>query len=393
MNQSKVNQQAAAQGFDAALLDGLRNRVLSDVEAQRYDGARVIVARRGEVVLDLTEGFHHRETGRNLAADAVFSVMSLTKVMTATALLGRIERGDLTLMTTVAEVIPEFAVNGKSRITIAQMLTHTAGLGLAPVPLPIDKQGNLSEAVQAICKMAPETTPGELVTYSATTAFTILAEVLRRIDGGKRTYRQILAEDLFTPLGMHDSAVGMPDRLQSRRVPLVVRDLNAPELSPANIAAREKATHEQTELPSGGVYGTAHDVLRFAEALRLGGALNGQRILSPAMVRLMTTNQTGLKPNSLMTSSRALHGFAEYPAYLGLGLFLRGEGISPSLFANLASPASFGGFGLGSAAFWVDPEREMSFVALTSGLMERIRSLLRFQVLGDMALAALVDEQ
>jgi len=103
----------------------------------------------------------------------------------------------------------------------------------------------------------------------------------------------------------------------------------------------------------------------------------------------LTSNQTGLRPNSMMNNSRALHGLAPFPAYLGLGLFLRGEGIFPSHIATLASSKSFGSWGLGSMAFWVDPEREVTFVALTSGIMERIRSHMRFQSLGDMVLSSL----
>ena len=94
----------------------------------------------------------------------------------------------------------------------------------------------------------------------------------------------------------------------------------------------------------------------------------------------------------MMNSSRALHGMAAFPAFLGLGLFLRGTGIFPSHMASLASPSTFGGWGLGSMGFWVDPEREVTFVMLTSGIMERIRNLLRFQRIGDMVLSSLVEK-
>jgi CubicO group peptidase (beta-lactamase class C family) len=93
----------------------------------------------------------------------------------------------------------------------------------------------------------------------------------------------------------------------------------------------------------------------------------------------------------MFNASRALHGMAPFPAFLGLGTFLRGEGIFPSHIAMLASPGSFGGWGLGSMGFWVDPERELSFVALTTGIIERIRNLLRFQAIGDMVLASIVE--
>ena len=274
-------------------------------------------------------------------------------------------------------------------MTIGQVLTHTAGMGMAQVALPIDKLGQLEHSVAAICELPLESAPGEKVSYSAMMGYTILGEVVRRLDAAGRPLRRILEEDVFRPLGMPDTVFGRREDLQSRRVPVVVRDDDAPELNRAFLAARDAAVVESTELPSGGAtFSTARDILRFGEALRLKGALDGRRVLSPATVEAMTRNQTGDKPNSMMDSSRALHGMPPFPAFLGLGLFLRGEGIFPSHMPLLASPGTFGGWGLGSMGFWVDPQREVTFVALTSGVMERIRNLLRFQALGDMFLAS-----
>ncbi len=378
--------------FDPALLGRVNERIAADVEAERYDGARLMVAHRGKTVLDHTLGFAERAAGKPMRQDSVFSIMSITKVMTAVALLQKIERGQISLLTPVAEVIPEFAQRGKALVTVGQILTHTAGMGMAPAPLPVEKLGNLQECAAAICGLPLESTPGEIVSYSASMGYTILGEIVRRLDGGKRAYREILAQEIFQPLGMNDTSMGISPRLAERRVPVVVRDQDSPELNPKFQAARDAACTETTELPSGGsTFSTAQDILRFAEALRRGGALDGKRILSPATVRLMRQNHTGDKPNGMMNSSRALHGMAPFPAFLGLGLFLRGSGIFPSHMPTLASPSTFGGWGLGSMAFWADPEREVSFVMLTSGIMERIRNLLRFQRVGDMVLASLVE--
>jgi CubicO group peptidase (beta-lactamase class C family) len=387
-----VTAAAAELGFDAAALARVATKVGADIQASKYDGARILVARRGQAVLDLTIGYAEREKDKMLKPDSVFSIMSISKVMTAVALLRCVERGDLSLLTPVSHIVPDFAKRGKERVTVGQILTHTAGLGMAQAPLPVDQLGDLDRAVAAICEVPLESTPGEIVSYSAMMGYTILADVVRRLDPAKRPFRTIMEEDLFKPLGMKDSSFGLPARLAERRVPVVVRDRDAPELNRTFLEARDKGVTETTELASGGAtFSTAQDLVRFAEMLRQGGALEGKRILSPAMVRAMRQNQTGDKPNSMMNSSRALHGMAPFPAYLGLGTFLRGEGMFPSHMAMLASPGTFGGWGLGSMGFWVDPEREVTFVALTSGIMERIRNLLRFQAIGDMVLSALVD--
>lgn len=382
-----------AMGFDPNSLERVAQRVTGDVQANKYDGARIVVARRGITVLDLTLGYADRAANRMLESDAIFSVMSISKVMTAMALLRCVERGEVSLLTPVSHIIPEFAKRGKERVTIGHILTHTAGMGMAQAPLPVEDLGVLEKSVATICDMPLESAPGEIVSYSAMMGYTILAEVIRRLDTKKRAFRQIMGDDILQPLGMKDTTFGMRQDLASRRVPVVVRDNDAPELNLKFLAARDKGVIESTELASGGAtFSTALDILRLGEALRLGGALDGNRVLSPAMVKAMTQNQTGLMPNSMMNSSRALHGMAPFPAYLGLGVFLRGEGIFPSHIATLASPGTFGGWGLGSMGFWVDPERELTFVALTSGVMERIRNLLRFQALGDMVIASLVDK-
>lgn len=382
----------SAMSFDLKKLEKVEQRVKLDIEQSKYDGARIMVAHRGETVFDLTVGYAERDAKRLMSSDAVFSVMSISKVMTAIALLQCVERGDLSLLSPVAYIIPEFAKRGKDKVTVGQVLTHTAGLGMAPVALPVDEIGILAKSVAAICELPLESTPGELVSYSAMTGFTILAEIVRRLDAKKRDFRKIMADDVLEPLGMLDASFGLPDRLKKRRVPVIVRDDDAPELNRKFLAARDQAVTPETELASGGAtFATAGDILKLGEALRLSGALNGNRVLSPAMVKLMTTNQTGLKPNGMMNSSRALHGMSPFPAFLGLGVFLRGEGLFPSHIASLASPGTFGGWGLGSMGFWVDPEREVTFVALTSGVMERIRNLIRFQVIGDMVLSSLVE--
>ena len=379
-------------GFDSKKIALIERRVNADIQAEKYDGARILGARKGQVVLDLTLGYAERAANRKLEADAEFSIMSISKVMTAVTLLQCVERGELSLQAPVASIIPEFAQRGKSLVTIYQILTHTAGMGMAYAPLPVERLGNLDECVAAICGLPLESTPGEVVSYSASMGFTILAEVVRRLDAKKRTFRAILKEELFQPLAMHDTSMGLTPKIAKRRVPVVVRDKDTPELNPAALLLRDKTVTETSELPSGGAtFSTGADVLRFAEALRLGGALDGRRVLSPAMVHMMTRNQTGLRPNTMMNSSRALHGMAPFPAFLGLGCFLRGEGVFPGHIATLASNEAFGGWGLGSMCFWVDPKHDVSFVALTSGLMERIRNLVRFQALGDMFLASLVE--
>jgi CubicO group peptidase (beta-lactamase class C family) len=125
--------------------------------------------------------------------------------------------------------------------------------------------------------------------------------------------------------------------------------------------------------------------------LRREGELDGVRLLSPAIVQLAVTNHTGVHPNDLFDYAREMYGWPEWPAYLGLSFFLRGVGVFPTPLGINTSPRTFAGLGAGSTVFWVDPERDLTFVCFTAGLLEEGASMLRFQRLSDLVVSAVVD--
>ena len=378
-------------GLDPAKLDRLSAAVRRDIDEERYDGAALVVGRGGAVAMQEALGFADRATRRKARADDVFCIFSVTKQLTAATVLARFERGELRPTTPVADIIPEFGVKGKQRVTVAHLLTHTGGMSAGLPPIPMDQIGNLEAAVAAICDQGVESIPGKEVSYSPITAHSVLGEIVRRVDGGKRRFRDILAAEVLEPLGMKDTWLGLRRDLAQRRVPVVVRD-RSPGLFPAELLeAFNDLITEEAEIPGAGAISTAGDIFRFAEALRRGGELDGARILSPAMLGLATTNHTGLMPNNLWNYAREMRGWDEFPAFLGLGFFLRGSGIFPMYFGTMASPRTFGGVGAGSTMFWVDPERDLTFVCLTAGLLEETRNIDRFQRLSDLLFAAVVD--
>src|SRR6185295_16120284 len=142
-------------------------------------------------------GFAHRASGRRMKTDDVFLTFSIAKQFTHALVLQRAERGDLSLTQRVADVIPEFANRGKENITFAHILTHTAGLTLKLPAMDPMRLPDLATVVQAACASAVESVPGERVAYSGIIGTAILAEALRRLEGGRRAYRDILAQDLF----------------------------------------------------------------------------------------------------------------------------------------------------------------------------------------------------
>src|SRR5215471_11724202 len=188
-------------GFEASRLERLSSAIKADVAAELYDGAVVVVARGGRVVMHEALGFTDRARGRGARTDDVFLIFSITKALTAAAALMQVDRGTLSLTTKVADIIPEFGCKGKHRITIAQLMSHTAGLSAGLPPIPLELIGDQTAMVAAICQMGAEAVPGEKVSYSPMVAHSILAEVVRRVDGGSRSFREILADDVFKRLG------------------------------------------------------------------------------------------------------------------------------------------------------------------------------------------------
>ncbi|MDP6588557.1 MAG: serine hydrolase, partial [Alphaproteobacteria bacterium] len=94
---------------------------------------------------------------------------------------------------------------------------------------------------------------------------------------------------------------------------------------------------------------------------------------------------TGTMLNNLWSFAREMKGWPAFPANLGLGFFIRGEGMIPTWIGHLASPGAYGGMGAGSTNFWIDPDKDMVMVCLTAGLLEETNSQARFQRLSDVA--------
>jgi CubicO group peptidase (beta-lactamase class C family) len=378
-------------GFDSDRLERLRAAIDADVDAERYDGAVMLVARGGQVALHEAIGWADRAARRRAAVDDVFSIFSVTKTLTAMAVLTRVDRGELALTTAVADVLPEFGTRGKQRITVAQLLSHMAGLASGLPPVPMEQLGDLEAFVAAACRQPLEAAPGASVHYSAITAHALLAEVVRRLDGGGRRFRNILDEDVLRPLGMHDTALGLRADLAKRKVPIVVRDRSPGVFEPELLEAFNALVTAETEIPAASGVSTVADLFRLSEMLRREGELDGHRLLSPSLVRLAITNQTGDLPNGFYAFACELRGWEPFPANIGLSFFLRGSGVFPTYLGVTSSPRTFAGLGAGSSMFWVDPDRDLTFVLLTAGLLEETRNLDRCQRLSDLVQAAVVE--
>lgn len=368
----------------------LTDAIHKDIESELYDGAVIIVARDGEVLLDEALGYADRANRREMRKDHVFAAFSISKAITAIAALQWVERGALRLNQPIAELIPEFGIKGKQRINLQQLLCHTAGMPSAFPNVDLEDQGDLDKVFASVCNEALVTVPGEACQYSPIMAHAVAGELIRRFDG-TAPLRDIVERDLLKPLGMTDTALGLRADLADRAAPVVARD-RRPGMFDAEAIEQVGATildpENGTEIPAAGFVSTAEGIFRFAEMLRRGGELDGARVLSQPMIALAVSNHTGDLSHTLFNYAREMRGWPEFPANLGLGFALRGSGAFPTYFGATASPRTFGAIGAGSTLFWVDPERDITFVCLTTGLLEESHSCDRFMRLSEVAIAA-----
>jgi CubicO group peptidase (beta-lactamase class C family) len=377
-------------GLDPNQLKRLSAAIHKDVEANLYDGCAIIVARHGDIGLLEAIGFANRAAKRPCRTDDVFNILSVSKVFTDVIILSLIERGKLALTTRVADIIPEFKGKAKETITVFHLLSHTAGSPQVFFPVETDLMGNLDAVIKAICPLELITTPGKSVSYSPLWGHALLGEIIRRLDDKKRTLRDIFQDELLRPLGMKDTALGKRRDLKSRIVPIVAHDPSFGNMSAEEVEKHNLYITENAEIPWMGCVSTVYDMFRFTEMLRRGGELDGVRILSSASVKQATTIQTGTLINDYYIPVMEEHGVKPLPANIGLDFQIRGEGVGPNQMGNLTSPRTFGKFGLGGMGFWVDPERDVTFVFLRSGLLEHFNDTASWQRLSDMAIAAVI---
>jgi len=350
------------------------------------------VARAGRLVFDETLGHADGAGTQALDRRSVFSIFSMTKAFTNVLILRAIEQGRFALTTKVSEIIPEFAGPPRNEATFFHLLTHTSGWPAVWEVEPEAYQGDFDAVLAGvIARVHGVIAPGQRCDYQPMVNHTLMGEALRRTDPRGRALRDIYREDLFAPLAMHDTALGVRADLQPRHV---VPDMRG--TLPVALPGRTKPgryamfEEEEAEMPHVGCVSTADDIHRFAEMLRRGGELEGTRILSPRTIALARRNWTGEMENELYRGLAMSMGARGYPAYIGLGFSLKGDAVVPGQYGTLTGVGTFGNNGAGSTLFWVDPQADATFVCLTAGVMPEWENIKRFQRYSDAVAAAMV---
>ena len=339
----------AAPGFaaDEQVLAQIPERIREFVADHQISGAVTLVTDDGRVVHHEAVGHADLENDRPMRKDSIFGIASMTKPITATAVMILQDDGKLSIDDPVARYIPEFKNvtlrNGQPptrEITLRDLLTHTSGLGGSQ-----QNQGTLRETVEQLARRPLEFEPGTKWQYSP--GLTVCGRVIEVVSG--QPYEEFLAARIFQPLGMRDTSFHPTPDQQRRIVTLYEPGEDGRSLKAASHWLTE-LSEDRTPNPSGGLFSTAADMGRFYQAILNGGELDGKRIVSESSVREMTRVQTG----DLTTGFTPGNGW-------GLGWCVVHE---PQGVTAMLSPGSFGHGGLFGTQGWIDPQRRMIFVLL-----------------------------
>ena len=318
--------------------------IAQGIERGLHTGCQVYVSLKGNVLADV--GVGESRPGVSMTADTINLWLSAGKPLTAVAVMQQCERGTLSLDDHVARFIPEFAVGGKSEITIRHLLTHTGGFRNVEVGYP---EVSWDETIRCICTSPLEENwiVGHTAGYHTTTSWFILGELLQRVTG--RPYAEVMHDDLFRPLGLNDTWAALPIE-QYAAYGERIGWLYAREQGELKLLDWHNAARCAAPSPGSNSRGPIRELGRFYEMLLNKGEGPHGRLLLPQTVAAMTTR----------------HRVGEFDQTLGhvvdfgLGVIIDSNdyGIDtvPYGYGRYCSPRTFGHGGAQSSQGWCDSE-------------------------------------
>ena len=276
----------------------------SSIEAGADLGASVAVVIDGEPVVDIWGGWSDVERTIPWQADTITNVWSTTKTMTALAALVLVDRGLLDLHAPVARYWPEFAANGKERVEVRHLMSHTSGVAGWDQPVGLADVYDPERSVAMLAAQAPWWEPGSASGYHGINQGHLVGEVIRRITG--QSLGRFFADEIAGPLGA-DFHIGL-DPVHDGRVSIVVppppmdidmssidqtspafRFFTGPPVDPTNSWTPE---WRRAEIGAANGQGNARSVARIQSVVSNGGAIDGIRLLSPSTIDVIFDEQS-----------------------------------------------------------------------------------------------------
>ena len=379
-------------GMSSQRLQNIDAFFASEIEQKRVPGAVVAIARNGKLVYFKAFGQADPVKGTAMGTETIFQLASMTKIQAAVGALLLTEQGKLPLQGKLSDYFPAVGsmqvgvpsadgkfttVPQKRPILIHDLFRHTSGMtyggrpdGSSPIAAlwpsggAAQVMGTAAQMVDNLSKLPLVYQPGTVYEYSL--SFDVLGAVVEKITG--KPLGGHLSDILWKPLKMTDSTF-RPSEAQLARVARPFPN-NPLDGKPQTIAALQRPA--TFDCAGACAFGTMGDYIRFGQMLLGGGSLDGVQVLSPASVRLMTSNHLGAGIQNNVANvepHRSGYGF-------GLGVAVRME---PGLAAVPGSPGEFSWNGANGTGFFADPKEQL-VVAFGTAAPGDLRKYYREQV-------------
>jgi len=386
---------------------------LDQVMKRRYvdggylPGMLTQVYRKGHLVHTGICGHMDLERGKPMREDAIFRIYSMSKPITAVALMMLVEEGLIGLDDIVHSHIPEWKNVGvyssgmpsllpdappsflttpvQRAMKVVDLATHTSGLTYGFMMRSavdaayrkakvVDREtpDGLQGMVAQLAQIPLDFSPGTAWNYSV--SIDVLGYLVEKLSG--MSFGEFLRTRLFDPLGMKDTAFYVPSDDIER-----FTSCYQPETQGSGLRLQDDGRESTYAKPpmlesgGGGLVSTAHDYLRFCRMMLNGGTLDGVQILSPKTVALFSLNYL---PDAREIADMALPGMFSESGYAGVGFSL-GCGVNVNV-AKTRLPGSLGEYfwgGAAATAFWIDPKEELTVVFMTQVIGSSARLTLR----------------
>ena len=391
-------------GFSSERLQKISEFTRRAVDEGRHAGFVTMVARRGKIVHFEAVGNYGIDNDKHLEKDTLFRIYSMTKPVTAVAMMMLYEEDKFQMTDRVSKYLPELAdlklfKDGETsedsfNPTIEQLFTHTAGFtyGFRADSEAVDgmyreadlgNSANLDEYVSRLAKLPLNFEPGTRYHYSI--AFDILGAVVEKLSG--QSLDVFFRKRIFLPLEMHDTFFSVPDDKLNRLASNHYWDREQLALVSPPETAR---SYSDVTLFSGGagLVSTAMDYMVFCEMLRRGGSFEGVRILGPKTIQYMTQNH--------LTNEVRFNGATDFPEshlYKGQSFGL-GFGVmtEPGLSEVISSAGAYSWGGAAGTKFWIDPEEDLVAILMTQLMWGPVDTRYQMKIATYQALTTLGDD-
>lgn len=316
------------------------------VDAGQISGAVTLVGHRGKIVHLGAVGMANIDSAQPMQRSKMFAIASMTKPITATAVMILVDEGKLDLDDPISKYLPAFdavqlkdGVRPQRQISIRDAITHTAGFTGNQV-----FESSLADAADEIATRKLGFQPGTKWQYSP--GLNVAGRIVEVV--AKQPFEEFVNARILEPLQMQNTTF-FPSEAQQKRIATIYKIGDDKTLTAVKNRISEPGNVTAPN-PSGGLFANARDLLRFYQAILNGGQFRGKRIVSKQSVERMVTPQTG----DLKT------GFTPGNCWgLGWCIIREPQGVTERL-----SPGTFGHGGAFGTQGWVDPETKAIYVLL-----------------------------